>query len=157
MDMDATNRWLTLLANVGVIVGLVFLALQIRQSTEVARSSVDMEVTTIGADFHLRVAENPALARVVMIGRVDPSALSDEEKVQYEYHATAVFLLMEGAYKQYQRGFLPESGWKPYEDLITYFLANEIILDWWVNGSTVFSPEFEAVVEQVSGVPRRAR
>lgn len=155
MDLDATNRWLTLLANIGVIVGIVFLALQINQSTEVARSAVDLEVTTIGSDFHMRVAENPVLARVVMLGRQDPAALSDEEKVQYEYHAVSVFMLMEGAFKQYQRGFMPESGWKPYEDLIEFLLANEIVLDWWVNGSTVFLPEFEAVVERISGVSRQ--
>ena len=103
----------------------------------------------------MRVAENSDLARVVMIAGQDPGALSEVEKIQYEYHTGAVFLYMEGAYKQYQLGFLPREGWIPYQDLIKSFLSNPISHDWWVNSSTVFSPEFAAEVIAVSGLERR--
>ena len=33
MEMEKLNQWLTLLANVGVLVGIVFLAIEIRQNT----------------------------------------------------------------------------------------------------------------------------
>ncbi len=154
MNVDSTNRWLTLIANVGVIVGLIFLALEIRQNTEVARSAVDLEITVMGTDFHMRVAENPALARAYYIGLRDPDSLTEDERMQLEYLIPAVFLLMEGAHKQYVRGFLPEDGWTPYEGLISYLLGNPIVRDWWINGSTVFSQDFEAVVEDISGVNR---
>jgi hypothetical protein len=37
MDSERVNKWLTLGANIGVIVGIVFLALEIRQNSELAR------------------------------------------------------------------------------------------------------------------------
>ena len=154
MDADRTNKWLTLTANVGVIVGLIFLALEIRQNTEVARSAVDLEITALGTDFHMRVAENPALARAYYIGLRDPDSLTEDERMQLHYLIPSVFLLMEGAHKQYIRGFLPEEGWKPYEGLISYLLGNPLVREWWTNGSTVFSQDFEAAVEGVSGVNR---
>ena len=154
MDADRTNKWLTLTANVGVIVGLIFLALEIRQNTEVARSAVDLEITALGTDFHMRVAENPALARAYYIGLSDPDSLTEDERMQLHYLIPSVFLLMEGAHKQYIRGFLPEEGWKPYEGLISYLLGNPLVREWWTNGSTVFSQDFEAAVEGVSGVNR---
>ena len=154
MNVDSTNRWLTLIANVGVLVGLIFLALEIRQNTEVARSAVDLEITAMGTDFHMRVAENPALARAYYVGLRDPDSLSEDERMQLHYLIPGVFLLVEGAHKQYIRGFLPEEGWTPYEVLIFYLLENSIVRDWWINGSTVFSQEFEAIVEEISGVNR---
>ena len=154
MNVDGTNRWLTLIANIGVIVGLIFLALEIRQNTEVARSAVDLEITTLGTDFHLRVAENPELARAYYIGMRDPDSLTDDERMQLHYVIPAVFLLMEGAHKQYLRGYLPVDGWEPYEGLISSLLRNSIVRDWWIRGSTVFSQDFEAVVEKISGIER---
>jgi hypothetical protein len=154
VNVDSTNRWLTLVANVGVIVGLIFLALEIRQNTEVARSAVDLEIAAMGTDFHMRVAENPALARAYYIGMRDPDSLTEDERIQLNYLIPGVFLLMEGAHKQFIRGFLPEEGWTPYEGLISHLLENPIVRDWWINSSTVFSQEFETVVENLSGVNR---
>ena len=33
MDIGRTNQWLTLIANVGVLVGVVFLAIELRHSS----------------------------------------------------------------------------------------------------------------------------
>ena len=157
MNLDSANRWLTLTANVGGLIGLIFLVLEINQNTEVARSAVDLEITAMGTDFHLRVAENPALARAYYLGLNDPESLTEDQKIQLHYLIPSVFLLMEGAHRQYVRGYLPESGWAPYEELISYLLENPLVRDWWVEGSTVFSQDFEAAVERVSGVHRGAQ
>ncbi len=154
MTVDSLNRWLILGANVGVFIGLVFLALEINQNTEVARSAVDLEITALGTEFHMRVAENPALARAYYVGLRDPDSLSEEEAIQLHYLIPSVFLLMEGAHRQYIRGYLPEESRTPYEDLIVYLLGNRIVRDWWINGATVFSQDFELAVEAISGVVR---
>ena len=39
MSIDKLNSWLTLAANVGVLVGIFFLAYELQQNTNVARSS----------------------------------------------------------------------------------------------------------------------
>jgi hypothetical protein len=84
----------------------------------------------------------------------NPDSLTEDERMQFHYVIPGVFLLMEGAHKQYLRGYLPEEGWEPYEGLISYLLGNSMVREWWINGSTVFSHDFEAVVEQISGVSR---
>jgi hypothetical protein len=49
MDSDRLNRWLTLVANAAVIAGIVFLALELRQNTEMmrAQSRTDMSQSAI--------------------------------------------------------------------------------------------------------------
>jgi hypothetical protein len=154
VNVDSRNRWLTLTANAGVIIGLIFLALEIKQNTEVARSAVDLEITTLSTDFHMRLAENPALARAYYVGLRDPDSLTEDERIQLHYLIPGLFLLLEGAHRQYVRGFLPEGGWTPYEGLILYLLENPLVRDWWINSTTVFSQDFEAAVEGISGVNR---
>lgn len=157
MNLDSANRWLTLTANVGVLIGLIFLVLEINQNTEVARSAVDLELATMSTEFHMRVAENPGLARAYYIILHDPESLTEDEKIQLYFLIPSVFLLMEGAHRQYVRGYLPESGWTPYEGLISYLLESPIVRDWWINGPTVFTNEFETTVEKISGVHRSAK
>ena len=155
MKTEKLNSWLTLLANIGVVIGLVLLIIEIRQNTEVARSTAELEVSNLQTEFFMRLAGNPDLSRIVLIGNQDSDALNAIEKTQYVNHYVAVFMTMEGTYKQYQRGFIPEDGWTPYEGLIQSIMANPLVEDWWINGSTVFSPKFEAIVSEVSGVSRK--
>jgi hypothetical protein len=155
MEVDKLNRWLSLAANIGVIAGIIFLGIEIRQNTSVTRSAASQEISGAQVDFFMRVAESPDLARVVKVATESPGELSELEVLRYQYVTGAVFMLMEGAYKQYRLGFLPAAGWEPYERLITSFLNNPISRSWWVNSSAVFSPEFEAKVIAVSGVERK--
>jgi len=151
MNTEKLNSWLGVLANIGVIAGIVFLAFEIRQNTEVAVSSAELEVSNLQTEFHMRLAENPDLARLYRVGQLNPQELTDVEKIQFEYMVASVFLFMEGAYKQYRRGFLPQDGWTPYEDLIESFLERELIREWWFSRRTVFSPDFEKVVTEIAG------
>ncbi len=156
MKTSVLTEWLSLAANLGVIAGIVFLGIEIQQNTAVTRSAASQEISNASVEFFMRVAENSDLARVVMVATEDPSKLSEVEITQYEYLTGAVFMIMEGAYKQYRLGFLPKAGWEPYEELIKGFLSNPISRTWWVNSKTVFSPGFEATVIAVSGLERKA-
>ena len=156
MKTSVLNDWLSLAANLGVIAGIVFLGVEIQQNTAVTRSAAAQEISNASVEFFMRVAENSDLARVIKIANENPSELSEVEIVQFDSVTAAVFMIMEGAYKQYRLGFLPKEGWEPYEKLIKGFLTNPISRTWWVNSSTVFSPEFEAMVIVVSGLERKA-
>ncbi len=43
MDTDKLNRWLTLTANVGVLVGLILLLFEIGQNTDLMRAQIAMD------------------------------------------------------------------------------------------------------------------
>ena len=151
MNTEKLNSWLGVLANFGVIVGIVFLAFEIRQSTEVAISSAELDVSNMQTEFHLRLAENPDLAHLFAVGLENPEKLTDVEVEQFTYMVAGSFLFMEGAYKQYRRGFLPEDGWTPYERLIQFYMDKPLSRSWWFHRTTVFSPDFETVVSDIAG------
>jgi hypothetical protein len=62
LDIDKFNQWLTLVANIGVVAGLVFLAFEVRQNT----LAMEREVTISYADnIHGSLADSDHLAPIV--------------------------------------------------------------------------------------------
>ena len=65
LDSDKLNRWLTLGANLGVVIGLVFLAIEVRQNNENLATQVRATAFFGMAETWNMVAENPALATAI--------------------------------------------------------------------------------------------
>lgn len=63
MDTDRLNRWLTLGANVGVLIGLAILIIELRQSSSIA-----------AAQFYLDQVKLNETAEISMLGE-DPAAV----------------------------------------------------------------------------------
>jgi hypothetical protein len=56
MKLDGINKWLTLLANLGVVGGLILLTVEIRQN----QTLLEQNQTLMEREYKLRVAENVA-------------------------------------------------------------------------------------------------
>ena len=54
MNLDNLNKWLTLVANLGVVVGIFFLAIEIRQNQQ----TIEQTQALIQRDFDLAVVDN---------------------------------------------------------------------------------------------------
>ena len=108
MDSDRLNRWLTLIANTGVLVGIVFLAVELRQNNEnLAAQQRAIHFTTV-ADSWTRVAENPQLAELIAKD-FGGEVLSTAETVQLQAFWTRIHHQLQWAYEelpddQFQRG-----------------------------------------------------
>ena len=65
MNVEKWNGRLTLLANVGVVVGLVFLAMEIRTNTETNHIAIFQNYSANWMHMHAQMAENRELAALV--------------------------------------------------------------------------------------------
>ena len=70
MNVEKWRRWLTLAANVGVLAGIIFLAVEIRQNTLAVQATAIRDATILARQQILTLATNPDMAR---IDRVDDS------------------------------------------------------------------------------------
>ena len=66
MDMDKLNRWMTLLANVGVIAGIIVLAVEIQQNNEQLEIQVATTLHEIRMDDIGRIAMDEGLATALL-------------------------------------------------------------------------------------------
>ena len=62
MNLDNLNKWLTLSANLGVLLGIVFLALELRQSTNMTRAQTRDAMTEKQLEFYSHVISDTGAA-----------------------------------------------------------------------------------------------
>ena len=113
MNTERFNDWLTLLANVGVLVGLVVLIFEVHESNLQAKSATTMarytEIETSNRDFALS-EHLPAI--YVQIEESGVKSLDAEQLIRIQYWEMARILRMEGQFEQYQSGYLLESNYQ---------------------------------------------
>ncbi len=95
MDADRVNRWLTLVANLGVLIGLFLLVFEIRQNTDLMRAQIAMQRTISTREIYSDWANGGELIpiEVKLFEQLEDfplavgwsSLLSPEELLRYEY------------------------------------------------------------------------
>ena len=77
---------ITILANVGVIFGIVFLAIEIRHASDATRLQTIESVSAGWFQLNDAIIRDPQVARAWTVGLYNPSALSDTEAVQFSMY-----------------------------------------------------------------------
>ncbi len=108
---------IAILANLGVIAGIVFLALEIRQNTAVARASSYQQSAAGIADVRIAIASDPELTRLYHLFQTDRLSddLDDESRLRLNLLINNFLSASENAYFARQYGILGDSEWERME------------------------------------------
>ena len=100
---------------IGVVVTLVYLALQIRHNTRAMRSSMHQDMV----EATLRVAEslsdNEGVGLIVLKADEDYDNLTASELLRFEAYAERVFGNFESVYYSYRNSMIEEDLWESWE------------------------------------------
>ena len=149
MTWETAGIFAELIAAIAVIVSLWYLAVQLKQNTELARAELEVQLGITWAELHDNMIQNPSLARAYDLAAKDWDALSEEEMRAYLWFVAKSFHILEGMYRQHRRGLLTEEVWRPYEAFIIGALQIEAVLGWWQSDGSLFSNEFTNHVEKL--------
>jgi hypothetical protein len=120
-----------LVAAVATVATLGYLALQIRQNTESARIAAELEIGKQNADFHSRMNAQPELLRIWDEAAEDSTSLSLDDRRRFVWLAAEIFLMYEGHYASYQRGYISEDAWHAKMSALQGLLENPLVEEWW--------------------------
>ena len=145
-------------AAVGVIVSLIYLAVQIRQNTKTVRTSTYQEVLDYSNRFNELVLSNPHIERIWRVGRRDPAQLTEDERPQFRLLFVQLLNIYETMLLQYQRGTLDQEYWSArlvgFRDLLTQPALRAHWLRWREEGNTaVRVPAFQELVNSLVDLP----
>ena len=84
MDRDRLNWWLTILANLGMLGGLVFVGFEIRQNTSQLRADASHSVTASVNELNAGLYGDPELAELVFRGEADLGVLTPIERMRFD-------------------------------------------------------------------------
>ena len=113
MDADRLNRWITLGANIGVLAGIIFLGLEIRQNTLVAKIDSANTLEQNLRSMTMSIWSNPDFARLLKVGiDGDLTDLTAVESLQLRVFYEQVLRGWQNSYYQYRAGTLDEEIWQ---------------------------------------------
>ena len=91
MPMNQLNRWLTLGANLGVVLGLIILIVELRQNSALSRAALEADKNNQLAVIELSLS-TPAVAAALEKSWRDPASLTFVEHRLLDGHLAAVML-----------------------------------------------------------------
>jgi len=155
VDFDRLNRWLSLAANLGLLAGLILVAVQIDQNSQLTRMQLINEGNVaLNEIWANALGENPAMAVAKSIE--NPAGMNF---VDYIVVDTYLFTTMNLFYRNYElanEGIFDESDWQQMiESYASWFLGSAFGRAWWHgSGRHFFAPEFAVYVDKViEGAP----
>ncbi len=83
MNSEKLSEWLSIAANFGVVLGIIFLVLEINQSTKATVAAANDSVINGHLELSIPIITDPQVARMFALGLYQPDSLTDEEAVQF--------------------------------------------------------------------------
>jgi hypothetical protein len=136
------------LAAIGVIVSLIYLAMQIRQNTRSVRASTFHESSSRAGDLMRAIAEQKELARILHTGLGAPDQIEDDvDRLRFGMLLSAVFRGYEDLFFQYRAGTLSSESWDAWRNSLRNILGNPGFPPFWGIRRLSFSESFRQFVE----------
>ncbi len=143
LDLGQT---IAIVANVGVIAGIVFLAVEVGQNTEMMRSQTRDSITEKQMAFSAWVIGSPELAAALTKNLDD---LSPSELAMINYHWAGSFRAWENSHYQYRRGLFEEEEFEPRRNTWRRGLRNPNVQAMWERRRDGYSPAFRAEIDEI--------
>ncbi|RLA47944.1 MAG: hypothetical protein DRR06_01035 [Gammaproteobacteria bacterium] len=132
---------------IGVVITLIYLAMQIRQNTASVRTAAGMDTARQVAAWVDRMAVHPDLCRIYNLAAEDPESLEPEEQARFVVYIAEMFFIYEAQFQMYSQNHLSEEMWAPKRNILLGYLKNSLVETWWIKRSLTFSEPFVAHIE----------
>lgn len=145
MNWDAIGAVGEVLGAAGVIVTLIYLALQIRQNTQALRAASVDSMTSIANGIRTNLFSDPNVTAIYMRGLADIESLNDLERERFRLLMTNALWALWNAYAQAQLG--DSQSWDAQKPLLRRFLSQPGGDWYWQTYKKEFSKEFQKEVD----------
>ena len=125
MNSDRINRYLTVGANIAILVGLIFVGLEVRNSSVAVSAQTSANINEGFNSLNMLLATDPSLARINFIGESEPNRLSDLEAIRFSNVIRSYTNQFIQINRLQQSGLLSEPEWKIYAREAAQMLSTE--------------------------------
>ena len=151
MESDQLNKWLTFGANLGVLIGIILLIVELGQNREMMRAQTRSDIAAVTIGHYDTIATNHDLADIMRRSRIGED-LDDTEATRYLFVSLATIRNFENLHYQYRLGLLDEEEFvgelQGFSGLVKGSVGLRQI---WCQFRTVTSQDFRSEVDSVLG------
>jgi hypothetical protein len=135
-----------LVGSVAVIASVLYLAMQVHQSTRIAKLAAQDAAATALREVTKPFAENSELARIWRIGLENLESLSAEDQARF-FHSTYQFLkAFETIHFHHVYGLMDQQIWDGWCGLLRHYIVSPGIAYYWEIRHDLFSKRFQEFV-----------
>jgi hypothetical protein len=132
----------------GVILTLGYLAVQIRQNSNVIRSSTRQAISTNQMEMGFRVAENADLRAAFSRWNRGEAPSSLDEELTGHLLRRSILRSLENQYHQHKDGTFDDATWSGYFESMKRGFETPTAIEFWEANRTLYSTEFADFVER---------
>jgi hypothetical protein len=149
MEPDKVNRWLTLGANIGVLIGIILLVVELNQNRDMIRAQTRNDISQQLSTRLQSLATNDQLASAVRRGR-DGDELTVDEEFQVYLYLVANLRDWENIHYQYRHGMFDEQEFDAEKNVWGWLINHsKSFQQVWCSTRQNYSPEFVAELGQM--------
>ncbi len=152
MDSNRLNRWLTLGANVGVLIGIVLLIIELDQNRDMMRAQIRNELARGIQELLGFAVANQDLADLIVRANTGES-LSPAESMRVEYWEQLIFRYWENVHYQYRQGLYDESEFSVHRDAMLDVAREPRMYSFWCKDRLLFSAPFMQFMDNLLDGP----
>src|SRR3954463_5235446 len=124
MNWDEVSAIAQMIGSIAVVLSVLYLAIQVHQSTRIAKLAAQDAAATALREVTKPFAENAELARIWRIGLENLDALSAEDQSRF-FHSTYQFLkAFETIHFHHVSGLMDEQVWQGWCGLLRHYIVS---------------------------------
>jgi len=152
-NWDAISAISQLIGSIAVVLSVLYLALQVHQSTRVARLATQDAAATALREVTKPLMENADLERIWRVGLEDIGALSVEERARF-FHAAYQFLkAFETIHFHHVYGLMDTELFEGWHGLLRHYILAPGMAHYWKLRPDIFSQRFRKFVDSLAPPP----
>jgi hypothetical protein len=147
---DRLNWLLTVTANLGVVLGLGFLAVELRQNTLATQATLNIDLLAIGRENAELLLSDDELAEIVLRAEQDPGSLSLLEREKFLLFTSWRMGVWETAFMNADEGIVADRYFEGFDAWYSALVRRGPGYQYWWNESRHgYDPAFQEHVDRV--------
>ena len=149
MDWDTLGNIAEVVASIAVLITLIYLSVQIKQSTETAREAILRNQTDRNMDNSKFMAGTPGMMDIYIRAMDDPDSVTKEERWRFGSYMFGMFLDFQEAYHFHAARRQVDYWWPFIEKNIQFYVSRPGGRAWWNSqGREMLDEKFVEFVDQ---------
>ena len=148
MKWDAVSAIAEFLGAIAVVVTLIYVAIQIRQSTRVARSATRQAIAESAERLSSDLIDNSGMAEI-FVKHVSGEELNPVEFLRLQARCYRDMRQWENIHYQVSEGLLSQEQWLGFRRNLLALFGVEADREYWANESELFSDAFRGEIKSI--------
>ena len=147
MNWNAIGAIAELVGAAGVVVTLLYLAVQVRQNTKALRAATFQSIIGFATGFAERVAGSGEFATIFETGMADLEALNETERLRFHFQLIALLRRFENIHYQSRMGLIDDEQWEGLRASLHSIMLRPGSRAWWKVNAQLFNPSFRKFLD----------